>query len=72
MEEQFVIQSTGDETIRVNLPNQLEINHKGSAVVQDGHLYLRGNPAHQFCETNAIYAPGQWLSVSLMPVASHV
>jgi hypothetical protein len=38
------------------------IEHLGTAVVVDGHLFLRGNASDQFCQTSAVYAPGEWKS----------
>lgn len=40
-----------------------KIEHVGSAVVEDGHLFLRGNLSDATCLTNAVFAPGYWLAV---------
>ena len=59
--QNLYIHST-NEPMLVTLTNQ-KIEHVGSAVVQDGHLYLRGNSTAPLCQTNAVFAPGYWLAV---------
>lgn len=55
--------SSAFKLILVNLPGKITIEHRGSALVDDGHLYLRGDPLDEGCQTYAVYAPGQWHSV---------
>ncbi|WP_166485905.1 hypothetical protein [Rhodoferax ferrireducens] len=56
-----VIVSGVEMPIHVTLPDGA-VDHQGTAIVEDGHLFLRGSPQFSDCPTYAVYAPGRWLS----------